>query len=34
MDREKLIKTEKPIWKQGSSVKRDIKKATAYSNQS
>ncbi len=29
MDKEKLIKTEKPIWKQSPSIRRDIKKATA-----
>jgi hypothetical protein len=29
MDKEKLIKTEKPIRKQSPSIKIDIKKATA-----
>jgi hypothetical protein len=29
MDTKKLIKIEKPIWKQSPSIKRDIKKATA-----
>jgi hypothetical protein len=29
MDKEKLLKTEKPIWKQSPSVRRDIKKVTA-----
>jgi hypothetical protein len=28
MDKEKLIKTKKPFWKQSTNVKRDIKKAT------